>query len=108
MLDILEKTTDNQVDESSKIQHTRACRESYFLKNSEQLKILTPLTEFAAQWWGKETNWDCASRVRNNFTVTNKSGPLFFILLISPVKLTVSFICIFMNVVLYFLIPIQN
>lgn len=62
--------------EQKKANKEKAYRETFILKEDEDVKIVVPLTEFSACWWGRVTQWCTASDNDNMFSHYNQQAPL--------------------------------
>ena len=64
-----------------------AQQDTKYLYEDENIKIISPLTQFSAQWWGKGTRW-CTSAEKNNmFERYANEAPLLILLMSNGDKL---------------------
>lgn len=54
--------------------------EAELLLNDDQIKVVTPKTMEAAQYFGKNTKWCTSAKTDNRFASYNRHGPLYIIL----------------------------
>lgn len=76
----IDKIIDPVGRELKRFQKKQALDQTYTLYDNNCVKMVIPLSQQAAQWWGQGTQWCTAAENNNMFDDYNKQAPLMILL----------------------------